>query len=464
MKTANYLALLLGLLNAPALAASDRPNIVFFLIDDIGTHQIGCYGNKEISTPNMDSLAREGIRFTTAWAGPWCMPTRTLLMSGQYGFKSRNKLPGSIEPLSHAMQKVGYTTFLAGKWHLKGLPGDKEWGFYEYTLYGSLCEAAKNNKEWVARFKGPWWGKHYGGTPPGFPSFEWHPMIIRNGEFLETGPKDYGPDILSRDVIDFIRRKAPGKAPFFVYYAEGLPHEPASPTPDPASPTGKTEKRYAACVRYLDKIIGRLVAALKETGVWDNTILMISGDNPIPTMGKGSQSAFGAHIPLIVAGGRKWVTWQGKTGCLMDFSDIYPTCLEYAGMDVKSHPELSGQSFKPLLDGDRNYSRPWILSYDEFRGQSASATIRDRQWCLDSYGQLWRCHESGSPFTFDPITKDKENEETARGRAALEAVLASLPGAKISAGKNGTDEKKEAGRASMMKLYEKYKGLGLEQH
>jgi hypothetical protein len=130
-------------------------------------------------------------------------------------------------------------------------------------------------------------------------------------------------------------------------------------------------------------------------------------------------------------------------------------------VDVKSHPELSGKSFKPLLDGDRNYSRPWILSYDEFRGASASATIRDRQWCLDSYGQLWRCNESGSPFTFDPITKDKEDDETARGRAALEAVLANLPGAQRVA---GMDEKTKAGREAMMKLYEKFKGLGLEQH
>ena len=103
------------------------------------------------------------------------------------------------------MQQAGYVTFMGGKWHLKGLPGDKGRGFDEHCLYGSLCDEAKRNKEWVARFKGPWWGKHYGGTPPGYPSFEWQPMIIRNGEFIETGPKDFGPDILSRDVIDFIR-------------------------------------------------------------------------------------------------------------------------------------------------------------------------------------------------------------------------------------------------------------------
>ena len=102
--------------------------------------------------------------FNTAWACPWCQPSRTLLMSGQYGFKSRGNLPGTIEPLSHAMQKAGYATFMGGKWHLKGLPGDKEWGFDEHCLYGSLCDAAKNNKEWVAALQGPLVG----------PELRWH--------------------------------------------------------------------------------------------------------------------------------------------------------------------------------------------------------------------------------------------------------------------------------------------------
>jgi arylsulfatase A len=456
MKQANTLVLLLCLITSFASAESSRPNIIFFLIDDIGTHQLGCYGKEEIPTPNIDALARNGIRFNTAWACPSCVPTRTLLMSGQYRFKTGDNLPGTIEPLFHALRQAGYATFMGGKWHLKGLPGDKEWGFGEHCLYASLCDAAKSNKEWVARFKGPWWGKQYGGTPPGFPSFEWHPMIIRNGEFMETGPSDFGPDILSRDVVDFIRRKASGQAPFFIYYAEGLVHEPNSPMPDPASPTGKTERGLAAGVRYLDKVIGQLVAALKEAGAWDNTVLMIGGDNPIPSMGKGMPSAIGVHVPLIVAGGKKWVTWQGETGCLTDFSDIYPTCLALAGVDGNSHSDLSGKSFKPLLDGDKSYSRPWILCY-------GARTIRDRQWCLDGFGQLWRCNESGSPFTFELITKDKENAETAGGRAALEAVLAGLPAIKSNTGKGDTDDKKEAQRMRMLQLYEKYKGLGLRQ-
>ncbi|MBM3333954.1 sulfatase-like hydrolase/transferase, partial [Candidatus Sumerlaeota bacterium] len=202
-----------------ALADRERPNIVFFLIDDCSTHEFGCYGNKSNRTPNVDRLAASGIRFNTAWATPLCVPTRALLLSGQYGFKTgiyynagidpakRGDLPNRITPLSRTLQQAGYATFMGGKWHLEGLPGEKAWGFDEYCLYGSLCEAVRRNRDWVARYKGPWWPATWPNrtvlSKPegrGNPYATWHPMIIRNGEFMETGPDDFGPEILSRDV------------------------------------------------------------------------------------------------------------------------------------------------------------------------------------------------------------------------------------------------------------------------
>ena len=112
------------------------------------------------------------------------------------------------------LQQAGYTTFMGGKWHLEGLPGEKAWGFDEYVLYGSLCEAASHNQAWRTRYQGPWWpwpgaNRRVLARPEGqcHPYATWQPMIIRNGEFVETGPDDFGPDILSRDVSDFIERK-----------------------------------------------------------------------------------------------------------------------------------------------------------------------------------------------------------------------------------------------------------------
>ena len=191
---------------------------------------------------------------------------------------------------------------------------------------------------------------------------------------------------------------------------------------DPDNPAGETEPGMESNVRYVDRLIGQLVETLQETGVWENTVLMVGGDNPSPTLGKGYAAAIGAHVPLIVGGGRKWVTWQGETGCLTDFADVYPTCMEWAGLDPATNAELSGRSFKPLLDGDKGYTRPWIFSY-----LGIYRMIRDRQWCLDGLDQLWRCNESGNPFTFELVPKDKEDAEAARGRAALEAILKGLP-------------------------------------
>ncbi len=213
-------------LNAADATPQAKPNIVFFLIDDCSTHEFGCYGNKVNPTPNIDRLAESGIRFNTAWGTPLCIPSRALLLSGQYGFKTgiydngvvtakRGELPNRIIPLSKTLQQAGYATFMGGKWHLEGLPGDAAWGFDEYVLYGSLCEAASGNQAWRARYQGPWWpwpgaNREVLAQPEGrcHPYATWHPMIIRNGEFVETGPKDFGPDILSDAVADYIRRKA----------------------------------------------------------------------------------------------------------------------------------------------------------------------------------------------------------------------------------------------------------------
>ncbi|MBM3334797.1 SUMF1/EgtB/PvdO family nonheme iron enzyme, partial [Candidatus Sumerlaeota bacterium] len=218
-----------------------------------------------------------------------------------------------------------------------------------------------------------------------------------------------------------------------------------------------------ANVRYVDRVIGRLVETLKDAGVWENTVLMVGGDNPSPTLGKGYAAVIGAHVPLIVAGGKKWVTWQGETGCLTDFADVYPTCMELAGLDPATNPELSGKSLKPLLDGDRAYTRPWIFSY-----LGIYRMIRDHQWCLDGLDQLWRCNKSGNPFTFELIPKDKEDAQAARGRAALEAILKALPpvpdsvmaaNAQFAANR----EANRAGNLSPVQRFQQLYRMGLEK-
>lgn len=449
------------LLTASASAESARPNIIFYLMDDISTLEFGAYGSKANLTPNIDRLAATGIRFNSAWACPMCVPTRALVLSGQYGFKTgitenkdgvrvESELPEEIMPLARALKQGGYATFMAGKWHQSGLPGDKAWGFDHYYLYGSLCDAAKSNKEWVARFKGPWWGQKYGGTPPGFPSAQWHPMIIRDGEFVETSPKDFGPDLMCDEVLGYIRKRAAAAPPFFIYYGEFLPHAPHDPMPDPASPTGKTPEGMDHGVRYIDKVVKRLVDGLRAAGVWENTVLFICGDNPTDVKGKTIPAPIGARVPMFVVGGKQWVTWNGETGCLMDFADFYPTFLELAGLDVKSHPGLDGRSFKPLLDGKRDQTRPWIFSY-----LGNNRTIRNREWSIDGFGQLWRCHASGDPFRFELIAAEQETPEARKGRAELEAILAGMPG---YVKRSPEDPRLAEGLQKAQRMYERHQG------
>jgi arylsulfatase A-like enzyme len=246
-------------------------------------------------------------------------------------------------------------------------------------------------------------------------------MIIRNGKFVETGPNDFGPDILSNDANDFIRRMKRRNQPFFMYYAEHLTHAPHTSMRDPEDPDGETKPGMESNVQCVDRMVGRLTDTLHTLGLWENTVLMVASDNPLP--GKGAASAIGARVPLVVSGGSRWIRWNGPTDCLTDFADIYPTCMELAGVDPASRPDLCGRSWKPLLDGDRSHTRPWIFSYVG----GIHRMIRDRDWCIDGLGQLYRCNDSADPFTYQRITKENMDSQARDARKALETILVNLP-------------------------------------
>lgn len=419
---------------AASTPAPERPNIILFLLDDISTHELGCYGNRQVATPHIDQLAQEGIVFQSAWATPQCVPTRTELMSGQYGFlngayenaiedkKLIARMPVKQKPLSRALQETGYRTFMGGKWHIPGRPWDKAWGFDEQYLYGSLSHPL--DPSWIEKYTGTYWNWANPGEKSPVdklehsPSATWHPMIIDNGTFLPTTDDDFGPEMLNNAVLSFLDRRAKEPGPFFVYYAEQLPHVPWDLMKDLR--TGKTTSvGMVSNVEAIDQLVERLVRKLKESGLYENTIILLAGDNPTYGLGKSAAGAIGAHIPLIVSGGKKWVRWNGSTPCLMDFTDFYPTFLDYAGVPAATRPDLNGTSFRPLLDGNENYSRPWIFSY-----AGPHRVVRNRDWCLED-DRLWACNGSGNPFAFTPVVSETPESRTARSE--LEAVLRDLP-------------------------------------
>lgn len=431
------LSLLLGFFASAGARAAEstttRPNLIFFLIDDCSTHEFGCYGNTRVPTPNVDKLAAEGIRFTHAWATPLCVPSRTELLTGRYGFETGIYDNGITEErhkqvserfltLPRALKNSGYVTQHLGKWHLPELPRASGWGFDDDWLYGSLA-GPSFRPEWATDYTGKWWLWSRAGVlvdksvPQSSPLATWHPLVVHNETPLKTGESDFGPDIMAEAAAAFVRNQHAAGRSFFLYYAEHLTHAPHTEMRNPDGT--KTKPGMEANVRAVDAIIGRLVATLKESGAWENTLLFVAGDNPTNGLGKGAAAELGAHIPLIVAGGARWVKWSGVTSCLTDFTDVFPTFLEFARVEAATREVPHGRSLKPLLDGERAYSRPWLYS-----NVSIYQMIRDRDFCIDGRGRLWRCDPAGNPFASQLVPPDQEPE----ARQRLLAQLAKMPG------------------------------------
>ncbi|WP_168433106.1 sulfatase-like hydrolase/transferase [Pontiella sulfatireligans] len=440
MKNKIVLAALALTLMPVGLQATQQPNIILFLVDDCSTHELGCYGNTMVSTPNIDALAEGGIKFKSAWATPVCVSSRAAIMSGQYGFRNGaygnsykesetyDAMPWGKMTLFRAMKESGYATFHGGKWHLPTSPADPDWGVDEYFLYGSLMGGDGLNPEWTREYSGSWWSwgnsNKFSPTekPQHSPSATWHPMVIKNGQLRSTGPDDFGPEMLADAALDFAQRNKHAKKPFFIYYSSHLTHFPWTEMKAPGNhEVTKTEPGMVSNVQYLDTVVGRLVNELKAMGEYENTVIVFMADNPTYGLGKGAASEIGAHIPFIVAGGSKWVKWHGETGSLTDCVDLYPTLLELADHRALPSQVLDGQSLVPLLEGDRAHSREWLFSYTF----GFHRMIRNRDYSLDAQGQLWRCNPSGNPFTFEKVETDNEASRTAR--MVLESQLEHLP-------------------------------------
>lgn len=335
--------------------SSGLPNIVLIMADDMGKECLNCYGNIEYKTPNLDRLAAQGILFDRCFSQPLSTPSRVQLMTGKYNYRNYEDF-GFLNPnqvtFGKLMKDAGYTTCIAGKWQLNGLnrnnPGNQDtdrpfhFGFDEYCL----------------------WQLHH--TKPQGERYA-NPLITQNGKDLPRNPDAYGPDVFSDYICDFIRRNS-GK-PFFAYYPMALIHDPFVPTPD--SPQWKNpDLRYKAdtsyvadMVAYVDKIVLKIENALKANGVWENTILIFTGDNgtgqPVYSKtiygnikgGKGTTLNTGNHVPMII-------TWPAKIKGSkvykdpVGFADMLPTLADAGGIDPDSY-STDGKSFFSLLSKNK---------------------------------------------------------------------------------------------------------------
>ncbi|MEI6949053.1 sulfatase-like hydrolase/transferase [Paraflavisolibacter sp. H34] len=405
--------------------SDDRPNIILILADDMGRECLGTYGGT-YPTPHLDQLAREGLKFNYGFSQPLCTPTRVQIMTGQYNYKNYVEF-GYLDPyqktFAHLAREAGYKTAIAGKWQLGAnnkLPG--LFGFDQYCLWQLTYGKSK--------------GERYA-----------RPLIERDGEVVNSTDDDYGPDIFVNFLLDFITKNKDNQ--FLAYYPMALVHAPFLPTPDSKSWNGQPAARhkndtlnFRDMVAYCDKNVGKIVARLKELGLYENTILVFTGDNgtgrPVVTPmkdgsqvrgGKGLTIDRGHHVPLIVNWGsgryRKHVTDD-----LVDFTDILPTIADVVHKKVPREWQTDGHSIFPQIKGEKGTPRQWVFShYNPLHSagvnQQAARFFRDHRYKLYQDGRFYDLEQDYEEQHPIALGKGSTAAETVRKRFTEE--FAKLP-------------------------------------
>jgi arylsulfatase A-like enzyme len=366
---------------AASAAAARQPNVIVIIADDMGYADIGVHGCRDIPTPHIDSLAKNGVRCTNGYVShPYCSPTRAGLLTGRYQQRfghefnpgpPTDRTPGIGLPLGETtfadrMKSAGYKTGIVGKWHL-GHTDDEfhplNRGFDEF--FGFLGGSHSYLRS---------------GTGP--------TAIFRGRD--EVQEKEYLTDAFAREGVAFIERHA--QEPFFLYWAFNAVHGPMEAAekylarfPDIEDPKRRT---YAAMQAALDDGIGRGLAKLRELGIEEETLIFFVSDNGGPEAVnasdngpfngvKGTTWEGGIHVPFLVQ-------WKGKlpAGKLYDEPviqlDFLPTALSAAGAPIEPEWKLDGVDLLPFLSGEKGGS-PHEALYWRFGGSMA---IRMGDWKL----------------------------------------------------------------------------------
>lgn len=413
-----------------------KPNIILIMADDVSWEAFGCYGAEDYSTPNIDKMAANGIMFNHCYSTPICTPSRVMIMTGKYNFRNYTHF-GYLDPeektFGNLLQEAGYKTAVAGKWQLNGLynslPGHDDntrphkVGFDEYSLW-QLTVLKKDTTE---RF--------------------WSPVLEQNGKYLSAWDNrdKYGPDIFCDFICDFMERHR--EQPFFVYYPMVLVHSPFVPTPATIGDAPRTQAanrnnpnrktNFQAMVNYMDEIIGRIIEKTEELGVAENTLIIFTADNGTSSAitsgwngqmirgGKGNMTDMGTHVPMVAY-------WKGtspagvKLDDLVDFTDLYPTLAEAAGIDISSEGPLDGRSFLPQLSGEPGNPREEVLChYQPYWNKEPGQFARTARYKLYRDG---RFYEPGKDLQEGhDLSQELSGSDLAEAHNNLKSVLENLP-------------------------------------
>ncbi|MCY1719324.1 sulfatase [Prolixibacteraceae bacterium Z1-6] len=382
----------------------NKPNVVFILVDDLGWTDLGYNGSIYHETPNIDKLASEGMIFTDAYAAcPVCSPSRAAIVSGKYPARLNltDYIPGNRHwgphkdqklashpfklqldleeyTIAEALKDAGYKTMFAGKWHV----GEEEQYYPQYQGFDI----------------------NIGGNKTGHPAGGYF-SPYKNPQLTDGYEGEYLTDRLTDEVIGFIKQNK--SEPFFAYLSFYTVHLPMQGKPEKVkkykeklatmnyhgeefSKEGNTwfknhqnMPHYAAMVESMDENVGRLLAAINELGLIENTIVIFTSDNGgmatsnqtdnIPTSnlplraGKGYLYEGGIREPLLVRW-PKHIDAGSSCSSPVTGTDFYPTIIDLAGINLPEQQQLDGVSLKPLLFKKPISERPVFWHYPHYSG------------------------------------------------------------------------------------------------
>lgn len=388
-----------------------KPNILLILCDDLGYSDVGFNGSKDIKTPNLDRLADQGTILTSAYvAHPFCGPSRASLMTGRYAHKigaqfnlppnSQDFMDDGIDTneifISKVLQDAGYYTGVMGKWHLGSTPKyhPNQRGFDDF--YGFLGGGHNYHPE---QYQAAYKKQKENGNISIFDYLL--PLEHNNVEVKET---EYITDALSRESVRFIKQAAQKEVPFFLYLSYNAPHTPLEAKEEDLKLFQhiKDDKRrtYAAMVYAVDRGVKKVIESLKETGLYENTLIVFFSDNGGKTIagatnfplkeGKGSTHEGGYRVPMFF----HWpnVVPAGKTfDTTVSALDLYPTLSGLANAKIPEGKKLDGVDiWVDFLAGTNPRKGENIYTMRHRKGYSDVGVRKDQWKALKVHQQKWQ--------------------------------------------------------------------------
>jgi arylsulfatase B len=412
----NRILLFIALL--PSLALTKQPNVIVFFADDLGYGELSCQGNPQIPTPHIDSIAKNGVRFTSGYvAGPNCSPSRAGLLTGRtptlFGYEFNPTGPLNEEPnfglppkeitIAEALHDGGYTTGLIGKWHLGGTAqyhphrhGFDE--FFGFTHEGHYfvpppykgVTTLLRRKKLPGGVDGRWIGKknlHYHTWRSDEPDYDANNPIVRGGQpVIET---EYLTDALTREAADFIDRH--DDKPFFLYLAYNAVHSPLQGADAYMAKFDHIKdihrRIFAAMLANMDDSVGCVMEQLRKSGLEENTIVFFLSDNGGPTKeltssnlplrgSKGQMYEGAIRVPFMMQWKSKIPAGQVYDKPVSSF-DIFATAAANI-TGVTAPKQVEGVDLIPFVTGKNNDIPHMTL----FWRQGGKTALRHGDWKL----------------------------------------------------------------------------------